>query len=93
MTRRSIIAYPTTSPQAAQTASLVRHLRSTVIPPVVNAAGVSVLVGGVTAGGVDASHYLSNRLPLVIGLVILLSVLLLMMVFRSRWPSRSRRPS
>ncbi len=78
-----IIAYPTTSPQAAQTASLVRHLRSTVIPPVVNAAGVSVLVGGVTAGGVDASHYLSNRLPLVVGLVILLSVLLLMMVFRS----------
>jgi RND superfamily putative drug exporter len=78
-----IIAYPTTSPQAAQTASLVRHLRSTVIPPVVNAAGVSVLVAGVTAGGVDASHYLSNRLPLVVGLVILLSVLLLMMVFRS----------
>lgn len=78
-----IIAYPTTSPQAAQTASLVRHLRSTVIPPVVKGTGVTVLVGGVTAGGVDASHYLSNRLPLVIGLVILLSVLLLMMVFRS----------
>ena len=30
-----IIVYPTTSPQAAQTASLVRHLRSAVIPPVV----------------------------------------------------------
>ena len=30
-----IIAYPTTSPQAAQTASLVRHLRGAVIPPVV----------------------------------------------------------
>ena len=42
-----------------------------------------MFVGGVTAGGVDASHYLSDRLPLVIGLVILLSVLLLMMVFRS----------
>ena len=78
-----IIAYPTTSPQAAQTASLVRHLRSTVIPPVVDGTGVTVFVGGVTAGGVDASHYLSDRLPLVIGLVILLSVLLLMMVFRS----------
>jgi RND superfamily putative drug exporter len=78
-----IIAYPTTSPQAPQTASLVRHLRSAVIPPAVAGTGVTVLVGGVTAGGVDASHYLSNRLPLVIGLVILLSVLLLMMVFRS----------
>jgi RND superfamily putative drug exporter len=78
-----IIAYPTTSPQAAQTASLVRHLRGAVIPPVVGGTGVTVLVGGVTAGGVDASHYLSSKLPLVIGLVILLSVLLLMMVFRS----------
>ena len=78
-----IIAYPTTSPQAAQTASLVRHLRGTVIPPAVAGTGVTVLVGGVTAGGIDASHYLSERLPLVIGLVILLSVLLLMMVFRS----------
>jgi RND superfamily putative drug exporter len=78
-----IIAYPTTSPQASQTASLVRHLRSAVIPPAVAGTGVTVLVGGVTAGGIDASHYLSNRLPLVIGLVILLSVLLLMMVFRS----------
>jgi RND superfamily putative drug exporter len=78
-----IIVYPTTSPQAAQTASLVRHLRSAVIPPVVNGSGVTVLVGGVTAAGVDASHYLSQRLPLVIGLVILLSFLLLMTVFRS----------
>ena len=78
-----IIVYPTTSPQAAQTASLVRHLRSAVIPPVVRGSGVTVLVGGVTAAGVDASHYLSDRLPLVIGLVILLSFLLLMTVFRS----------
>jgi RND superfamily putative drug exporter len=78
-----ITAYPTTSPQAAPTASLVRHLRGAVIPSVVRGTGVTVLVGGVTAGGIDASHYLSNRLPLVIGLVILVSILLLMMVFRS----------
>ncbi len=78
-----IIAYPTTSPQAAQTASLVRHLRSVVIPAAVGTSGVTVLVGGVTAAGVDASHYLSNRLPLVIGLVILLAFVLLMLVFRS----------
>ena len=78
-----IVVYPTTSPQAAQTASLVRHLRSAVIPPAVKGSGVTVLVGGVTAAGVDASHYLSNRLPIVIGLVILLSFVLLMTVFRS----------
>jgi putative drug exporter of the RND superfamily len=78
-----IIVYPTTSPQAAETASLVRHLRGVVIPPIVGGTGVTVLVGGVTAAGVDASHYLSNRLPLVIGLVILLAFVLLMAVFRS----------
>jgi putative drug exporter of the RND superfamily len=78
-----VVIYPTTSPQAAQTASLVRHLRGVVIPPAVQGTGVTVLVGGVTAAGVDASHYLSNRLPLVIGLVILLAIVLLMAVFRS----------
>jgi RND superfamily putative drug exporter len=44
---------------------------------------VKVLVGGETAAGVDASSYLSQRLPLVIGLVIFLSFILLMAVFRS----------
>jgi putative drug exporter of the RND superfamily len=78
-----IIAYPTTGPEAAQTASLVRHLRSSVIPPAVAGSGVNVLVGGETAAGVDASHYLSNKLPLVIAVVIALSFLLLMAVFRS----------
>jgi len=78
-----IIAYPTTGPEAAQTASLVRHLRSSVIPPAIAGSGVNVLVGGETAAGVDASHYLSNKLPLVIAVVIALSFLLLMAVFRS----------
>jgi RND superfamily putative drug exporter len=78
-----IIAYPTTGPQAAQTASLVRHLRSDVIPSVVSGSRATVLVGGETAAGVDASSYLSQRLRWVIGLVILVSILLLMAVFRS----------
>jgi RND superfamily putative drug exporter len=78
-----IIAYPTTGPEAAQTASLVRHLRGTVIPRAIAGSSVSVLVGGETAAGIDASSYLSQRLPWVIGLVIVLSLLLLMAVFRS----------
>ena len=44
---------------------------------------MKVLVGGETAAGIDASSYLSHRLPLVIALVILVSFLLLMAVFRS----------
>ena len=78
-----IIAYPATAPQAAATASLVQHLRATVIPHATAGSGVQVFVGGETAAGIDASAYLAHRLPLVIGLVILLSFLLLMAVFRS----------
>jgi RND superfamily putative drug exporter len=75
-----ILVYPATAPQATATASLVRYLRSTVIP---RDAGVTVLVGGETAAGIDASAYLGKRLPLVIGLVILVSFVVLMAVFRS----------
>jgi putative drug exporter of the RND superfamily len=75
-----ILVYPATAPQAAATASLVRELRSTIIP---RATGLTVLVGGETAAGIDASSYLSERLPLVIGLVIVVSFLVLMAVFRS----------
>jgi RND superfamily putative drug exporter len=78
-----ILLYPATAPQAAATGSLVNHLRATVIPRATAGSGVKVLIGGETAAGIDASAYLSQRLPLVIGLVILLSFILLMAVFRS----------
>ncbi len=41
------------------------------------------LVGGQTAGGIDAANFLGSRLFLVIGAVLLLSFILLTMVFRS----------
>jgi RND superfamily putative drug exporter len=78
-----IVAYPTTAPQSAQTASLVHRLRDQVIPQVTAHSGVSAFVGGETAAGVDTSAYLSARLPWVIGMVILLAFFLLMAVFRS----------
>ncbi|HXQ61284.1 MAG TPA: MMPL family transporter [Acidimicrobiales bacterium] len=78
-----IIAYPTTAPQAATTAELVTTLRHRVIPTATAGTGVKVLVGGETAGGVDAAGYLSSRLFWVIGGVIVLAFLLLMAVFRS----------
>jgi RND superfamily putative drug exporter len=78
-----IIAYPTGSPQAAGTAQLVNHLRNDVIPQATAGTGVTALVGGETAAGVDASNYLSSKLFWVIGGVIVLAILLLMAVFRS----------
>ena len=72
-----IVVYPTTAPQSAQTASLVRRLREAVIPAATAGSGVTALVGGETAAGVDTSAYLSARLPWVIGLVVTLAFLLL----------------
>ena len=42
-----------------------------------------VLVGGFTAGSIDFSHVLSSKLPLFIGIVVVLSALLLFVIFRS----------
>jgi putative drug exporter of the RND superfamily len=75
--------YPKGSPQAASTSDLLNHVRSTVIPAATKGTGLTVLVGGTTAIFEDFSHILSAKLPLFIGVVVVLSFLLLMVVFRS----------
>ncbi len=75
--------YPSSSPQAYATTVLVKDLRAHVIPPVAARTGAVVYVGGVTAGAVDFATVLAHKLPLFIGVVVLLSALLLMVVFRS----------
>jgi RND superfamily putative drug exporter len=82
-TAAAIVAYPTTSPQSAQTSSLVTRLRDGVIPPIEHSSGARVYVGGATASQVDFSHVLSSKLPLFIGVVIAVAALLLVLVFRS----------
>ena len=76
-------AYPESAPQAAATTNLVNHLRHTVLPPLKRQTGVQVLVGGFTAGSIDFSHVLASKLPLFIGIVVVLSALLLFVMFRS----------
>ena len=76
-------AYPTTSPQSADTTDTLDHIRSDVIPPIESKTGAALHVGGITAVFEDFGDAISEKLPLFIGVVILLSALLLMMVFRS----------
>jgi putative drug exporter of the RND superfamily len=76
-------AYPSSAPQAAATTDLVNHLRSDVLPPLKQRLGVDALVGGFTAGSIDFSNVLANKLPLFIGIVVVLSALLLFVIFRS----------
>jgi RND superfamily putative drug exporter len=79
----AIQAYPSSSPQSAATTSLVNHLRDSVLPPFERATGATVYVGGATASQADFAHVLSSKLPLFVGVVIALSALLLLVVFRS----------
>jgi RND superfamily putative drug exporter len=86
---RSAIAvsdvYPRGSPQAASTSNLLSTVRSTIIPRATAGSGVRVLVGGQTAIFADFSHVLASKLPLFVGIVVFVSFLLLMAVFRSLW--------
>jgi putative drug exporter of the RND superfamily len=76
-------AFPNSAPQDQATTNLVKQLRNNVLPPVEQSTAATVLVGGPTASQVDFSSVLSSKLPLFIGIVILLAGLLLMVVFRS----------
>ncbi|HVC70042.1 MAG TPA: MMPL family transporter [Acidimicrobiales bacterium] len=78
-----INVYPSSAPQDAATTALVYHLRQQTIPAAVSGTKLTVLVGGSTAIFIDFAHVLSAKLPLFIGLVVLLSFLLLSVVFRS----------
>jgi RND superfamily putative drug exporter len=77
--------YPTTSPQSEDTTELLNHIRDEVIPPLEQSTGATVHVGGITAIFEDFGDAIAEKLPLFIGVVVLLSALLLMIVFRSVW--------
>jgi putative drug exporter of the RND superfamily len=72
-----------TGPQDEATESLVHHLRNDVVPAAEAGTGLQVHIGGTTALGMDFAAKISDRLPIFIGAVLLLSFLLLLMVFRS----------
>jgi RND superfamily putative drug exporter len=75
--------YPTSAPQDAGTTDLIDSLRRDVIPQTVGSSGLTVYVGGITAIFADFSGVLTSKLPVFIGVVVLLSFLLLALVLRS----------
>jgi putative drug exporter of the RND superfamily len=78
-----IRAYPGSAPQAQATTDLVNHLRQDVLPPLERRAHTQILVGGFTAGSIDFASVLAGKLPLFIAIVVVLSALLLLVMFRS----------
>ena len=73
----------TTRPADPVTSDLVRRLRTTVIPDATRGEGVTAYVGGITAAYDDLAAIISSRLPLVIGVVLALSFVVLLAAFRS----------
>ena len=76
---------PRSSPQDERTTALVDRLRDDVLPGATQGSPVDVYVGGATATLQDLADKIASRLPIFIALVVGLSVLLLMAVFRSLW--------
>jgi RND superfamily putative drug exporter len=81
----TIFAIPTSAPQDSKTSELLGRLREDVIPQATAGTPLKVAVGGNVANFEDTSARVSSRLPLFVAVVIGLSVLLLIVVFRSLW--------
>ena len=76
-------AIPTTAPSSRVTENTIDRLRQTTIPKALKGTGSEAHVGGSTAGYVDLADEIGDKLPWVIGLVVLLSFLVLVFAFRS----------
>jgi RND superfamily putative drug exporter len=74
---------PTAGPQAAETEQLVRDLRDETIPAAVAGSGAEAHLGGVTATAIDSTDNVAQRIPLLIAGVVALSMVLLVVAFRS----------
>jgi putative drug exporter of the RND superfamily len=70
-------------PAETSTTDLVESLRDTTIPKAENGTNLRAFVGGSTAAYIDLASKISSKLPLQIAVVIVLSLLLLVMAFRT----------
>jgi putative drug exporter of the RND superfamily len=78
-----ITVEPTTGPQETATEHLVKTLRDSAIPAATEGTGATAHVGGWTATNIDLNASIVDRLPFLIGGVVLVAMLLLLVAFRS----------
>ena len=74
---------PTTSPSSFDTQDLVNRLRDDVLPKATKGEDVTAYVGGSTAGYIDLADEITEKLPVVILIVVALSCILLLLAFRT----------
>ena len=70
-------------PAGEATQSLVKHLRSDIVPAAVDGTSAKIYVTGTTAGVVDYLGFFDTWLPIVLLVVLSLSFVLLLVAFRS----------
>ena len=78
-----LTAVPASSPSSAATESLIHRLRDRVVPSVESTTGAVVQITGSTAANIDISAKIGSALPKFMAIVIGLTMLLLLVVFRS----------
>ena len=78
-----LIAYPATGEQNAATNALVNQLRGHVLPRATAGTGIRAYLTGPNAGNVSFANLVGQRLPWLIGVVVALSMVLLLVMFRS----------
>jgi RND superfamily putative drug exporter len=71
------------APWADETVSLVEGLRDEAIPAALEGTSAQSYVGGQTAGYIDLAAQIGDKLPLMIGIVVALSFVVLLLAFRS----------
>jgi len=78
-----LIAYPSTGEQDPATNTLVNRLTDSVLPRATAGTHIRAYLTGPNAGNVVFANVIGQRLPWLIGIVVLLSMMLLVVVFRS----------
>ncbi|MEO9181252.1 MAG: MMPL family transporter [Acidimicrobiales bacterium] len=74
---------PKSSPEDKKTESLIATIRNDYIPAVTRSTHTAIFVGGLTAIFVDFAQVFTSKIPLFVGVIVLLGCLLLMVAFRS----------
>ena len=79
----TLIVIPTTGPQDGETLVTLERLRGEVFPSVLGESPARAHIGGQTATFADVGGRVADRLPWFVGVVIVMSVLMLIVAFRS----------
>jgi RND superfamily putative drug exporter len=78
-----IYVVPKSSPEDTKTENLISTIRNDYIPAVTKTSHSQIFVGGLTAIFVDFAQVFTAKIPLFVGVIVLLGCLLLMVAFRS----------